>query len=618
MGNTLVDLLVGWSAGNGYAIVKDREDEIKQGKNFYLSALCQFSQASQFAVLIDKINNILPVHSFKGSVKVLCNVVPLLAMPATLFCAAVKQGDYNDLAERYNSFRFSFVKCPNKLGERSVALFNFLSEHTGDILRGAMFAASLGLIILGQAAYGGAVIAALAYETIDRMGLVPRRISLFIEIYMPTLSLAGMLIGGTALVRLMSAFMLPTQIDLSVSTWLHQKVDSAVRSIIRLEGPSLKEIDAPVIVKREMTYQEIMEILDGVSDHYEINPSHCSKPLPDLKDLPTDFDFDKYLVHFEGIDWSSKYADIKNKMKDDDRFIDFLFKNYPKIKKEDLRNNIEKYILELAAKAHLSSEEYAKRWMKEQMVQLVSLIKGETRIKGLQQDLDEAIGDCARILPHLSSLNPLNRHEEVELEDALMKLAIEGGDYCSRGIKRACNELLRGILQSEFHQAGREEDPIREFERRINQSLQNQRHRIIQSKHQEQAEKMKMPAVLSNDTHGFDIFRLYSLGFYPLTPNERYRIGFAELSFWEFYSIYRAEMIQRYRKELDLAVKDVGEAHFGIYIRQIINENPLLSNQQKEEILEAFTHGKWTTEETLERFHRLLFVRLGVLRKRKA
>jgi hypothetical protein len=53
-------------------------------------------------------------------------------------------------------------------------------------------------------------------------------------------------------------------------------------------------------------------------------------------------------------------------------------------------------------------------------------------------------------------------------------------------------------------------------------------------------------------------------------------------------------------------------------ILQIINGNTLLSDQEKQEILEKFTscnNDQWSYDETLARFRRLLFIRLGVLMK---
>lgn len=584
MPNLILNGFVGLSVGNGYAIVKDREDDIRQGGNYYLSGMCQFSQACQWTVLVHKINHAFAAHAFKGMVDLLCNIVPLVLFPITQFWAAVKQGDY-PLAQRY-----------------SVILskgFSFLAVHAGDMIRIAMVVSSLALMALGQVAYGGAVLVALAYEAVDRMGFVPRKISLFMETYMPTLSLVGNLIGGTVIVRLASAFMLPTHIHLAVSTWLLHKVDRVVRLIFRLPGPLLSDFDGPVEVKKEMTRDEIIEVLNSKEDAYVINPAHCSKPV-EVK-LPNCFEFDQFLILFDKIEWVSKKDLLEKKLKDDDRFIDFFLKNHPQETKEVLKENIGKL-----PGAFLTG------WIREQLQQFVSLLNGEKRVMGLQQDLEHAIDDCSKILPYLLHL-PKN---SIELEDALLKLAIEGGDYCGRGIKRVSNEVLRGILQNDIWENIDKINPTPDFERKLQQSLQNQRMKIMQRIHLEQARKLKIPDFLSHDTYGFDLYRLYfSLGFYPLSPNERYRIGFSELLFWEIYSSYRVQMLEEYRHSVDDALKDVLERErdgdkkeiLKSYVKAIITENPRLSDADRQEILALYAKDPAP-------FRRLLFVRLGVFK----
>ena len=77
-------------------------------------------------------------------------------------------------------------------------------------------------------------------------------------------------------------------------------------------------------------------------------------------------------------------------------------------------------------------------------------------------------------------------------------------------------------------------------------------------------------------------------------------------------------MYQEYLENLDQAVES--DSNFTNYIRQVIMENSKLSDEQKDLILEKYTeanHGKWTVKETNKRFHRLMFVMLGVLSEKK-
>ena len=196
MNQNFIDGIVGWSAGYVYSNEKNREDEVKQGKNYYLGALTFSAQLSQFAVLISKINQTLPQHGYSTPVRILCNVGPILSVPAFLFFASVKQGEYENIAHWFNGTKYAYVKLPEKLSGRTVTFLSFFAEHSGNMIRVAVVAASVSLIALGSTVYGAAVLTALTYEVVDTLGFVPRRISLFMEIYMPTVSLIGMTLRG--------------------------------------------------------------------------------------------------------------------------------------------------------------------------------------------------------------------------------------------------------------------------------------------------------------------------------------------------------------------------------------------------------------------------------------
>lgn len=613
-GNSMyyIDSLVGWSIAYNYTQVKNKEDEIKQGKNFYLSSTCLTAQLAQLGVLISKINETLPEHPLKNSIKVLCSVGPLLAFPGFLFCAAVKQGDYENLSKWYNQSNYNYIKLPKSLEGRTVSVFSFFAEHSGDLMRIAMIGSSIALIALGKRAYGAAILTAMAYQCIDQMGFIPRRISLFMERYIPTISIVGSLIGGTIFVRVIAVMVLATKINTSLTKYIHQKVDDFIRLFFTIEGPRLTEIDAPVVKREEMTFDEIMHIIDSHSWDYKLNPAHCNQSTMNLDDFPEDHDFEKYLTLFDTIDWKSKYTLVRNKLKDDDRFIDFLFEKYPEVNKDDLANDVEDYIQQLALKEGITAEEYTANWLREQCVQLTAVLRGEKRVKGSQQDLDEAIHVSAILLPYLLSLE-----NEIELEDHLLKLAVEAGDYCGRGIKRAANELFWSVMQKGIEQEDESDDPVKNYEMKMNQTLQNKRYELIQGYYKAFLEQLNVPDVVTQDIHGFDIYRIFfSLGFFPLTQFERNRLSVLEIATWELYTPHRTSLQDVYHNALDNVIQETGEAEFGIYMLQMISQNELLSDKEKEEILEKFTeqnNGTWSPEETIEHFHRLLLVRLGVL-----
>ena len=161
----------------------------------------------------------------------------------------------------------------------------------------------------------------------------------------------------------------------------------------------MTEIDAPLVEKKKMTYDEINKILESSIYDFEINPAHCSHPLIDLEHLPKDNDFNKFLDLFDAIDWEANYQLVQKKLNDDEGFIIFLLENFPGKKKDDIQGDVERYIEELASKKGVSKERFASDWMRQQLVSFVEALQGKKRIKGLQQDLDEAIKDSAILLP---------------------------------------------------------------------------------------------------------------------------------------------------------------------------------------------------------------------------
>ncbi len=609
----------GWSLGHQYTFYKKKEDEIKQGKNYYISTLLIFTQLSLLGANVSKLQDVLPNHPYKQRIKIVCNIGPFIAFPFTLFSALVKHGHYETFAEKYNQSPCSYIPLPKKLPSQWISFFNFFAEHTGDLLKGAMLCTSIAQIIFGNAAYGGAALSAFLYQFLDKdMQWIPHEMSSFVEVNTRLISELGTLLYGTILNRLIIGLVLLNSPCLHVKKFQHL-VDNIYRFFISVEGPTLKEIDNGLIEKKDLSFTEIAGILEAKEWDFEINPVHCNQPAIDLNKLPKDTQFHKLLDLFDAFDWKSKYSIVKGKLKDDERFIHFLTSHFKNKSPEELSKNIDTYINILASEALLSKEEYAAQWLREQMVSFVDILDKKRPFKGLLEDLDEAILYASVLLPFLQSFkkdsSPI---KQMECEDALLKLACEGGDYCARGIRRAANELLMNLLQNDLDK--HTSDPMKNYEDGLLQACQNKRNLILQSIYQDMMKKAKVPGTVYQDTHSFDMYRLYfSLGFFPLIPSERKQIGLIELLVWENWGKIREELYETYSEELENVVHEAGEIHFGNYLNELIQQNSLLSEDQKESLIETFTfrnNGYWTYEKTLEKFHRFVLIHLGVLRKK--
>lgn len=629
------DLTVGWSIGYNYITAKKKEDEVKQGKNYYLASFCQATQISSLSSVVSPFANCIPFAPLRISTQICNEVVPFCSLAVCPTLAAVKQGHYETgikIIDSLVSERLSFLskQLPKKLDDKTITLCGYLAEHIGDFVRLGMIAGAVALPIIGNTYLAGAMLAPVAFQAIESRNWVPRKISLFMESYMPTISSIGLLLGGNIVTQVGTAASLATYFPV-LNQSFHRKLDDLSHHYVNLEGPKLEEIDAPVKEKKEMTFEEINQILDCDDSAYEINPAHCSKFAKGLINLDEDRDFDKFISLFDKVPWEQKYTTVRNKFRDDDRFLDFLRTKFPR--KDDIEQKFEDYILDLATKEGISKEKFLANQLREQMTTLVKILKGEEQVKGTQQDLDEAIVNCSQILFYFSML--INK---VELEDILLKLAVEGGDYCARGIKRTAIEIVDGIIQQDSKS---DEDPITTYENKILQALQRMRKKILSVKYQKFIEVMvrlvkegpsakidknqlttdSHAVAISQDIHTMDEYgKCFFLGFYPLTERERNAYGLADILMWGSpihpYRIIRKEMYQQYQQNLDDAVKEIGDIYFANYLQKIINTNKNLKSDQKEAILDKFINNndwKWKAEQTKHRFQRLMFVMLGVL-----
>lgn len=118
-----------------------------------------------------------------------------------------------------------------------------------------------------------------------------------------------------------------------------------------------------------------------------------------------------------------------------------------------------------------------------------------------------------------------------------------------------------------------------------------------------------------------DLYRSsLTLGFYPMSENERNSLGINELMLWSSYGSILQEMYGIYHSQMDECFAEVGEIHFANYLQQAFNSNPSLSEEQRDVLLDLFTEcngGKWSIYRTKENFYRLFFVMQGILRKQR-
>jgi len=265
--------------------------------------------------------------------------------------------------------------------------------------------------------------------------------------------------------------------------------------------------------------------------------------------------------------------------------------------------------------AERGREVYAANWVRLNMKLMVEVLKGNRYATSPREDLDDAMSHSAQILARMDALDLLDR------ENVLLKLAIEGGNYCCRAIKRASREIYHETIvpQEGLHLEALENfDPLQAYETRIRQALENERFRLIQEKyHTVVGGSPIVPKAVSKDVHGFDSYSpSLSIGFYPSTKQERDNLPTLTVPVWTYYDRHRKSMYFKYRKRLDEIVTGMREESYCFdFIRRNLAH---LSEEESAAVIDKYIGKHWDVEETNSRFHRLLFVMLGALQKSKA
>jgi hypothetical protein len=630
-----LEAFFGLSLGYNFALSLKKEAEVKQGKNEYQASAYQIQNVFSVSALASRIIAEIPYSPLRTGMTVGNILMPVAGIVLCPASAMIKQGHYENGVRCFDALVEPYCPqakgvLPEQINERKVKIFSFFAENVTTMTSVGLLAGTVALPFLGFGPLAAGILLPVAFEAMSSANLVPTSITAAVEKYMPTVSNASMLVGGGIFSQAFAAAALASGIP-GVSDYVQKKIEKIVFKSLTLEGPSLEEIDAPWEEQNHLSFEEIDYILNNHDpDLYEINPTHCSKQAYISVDVPENRDFKIFNSLFETINWVERYCVIKPAFRDDDRFLDEMAKKF-RIKKEDVQKDFEIYLDKLAVEADCNQEEFLARQLQEQMNSLVMILCGEKAAKGFQHDLQDGMDACSKILAYLLDKPSDSHTAHIEFEDILIKLAIEGGDYCARGIKRTAMEIVSGIIIQGLYAL---KDPQKDYELKIRQHLQLSRQQIMQSVYQKMIEVMVRLAkegdgvwvsqraqttdvhavAIAQDVHTMDLYRQYlSLGFCPLTTNERNQFGVSDFATWSMYRPIRKEMYLTYQLTLDGGIREEGELYFCNYFRQKISELPLLTMDQQETLIEKLTDCI-EGEKTLKSFHRLFFVMQGILK----
>ncbi len=262
-------------------------------------------------------------------------------------------------------------KIPTKLHRLSVQAFELVNKHISDVIRIALLVSSAIFLFFGHTYMAAGAILAVSYEYLDHdLGVIPKKVSLFIEKRIALISMMGLLITGSPTSQIMAGATLLLNIP-SVGLWAHHKIANMVRSLLIgfkqqllkwfikepnsplfkdlmkiLENyPKLEECDVPLIPQKNLSAVKIRAILDGDQNHYSLNPAFLTKNFEPQLQLAKNANFTELNRLWEemGRRWlePNTYDRLFKRLIDDQRFICFVQQKFPEAKRfffEDKRD----------------------------------------------------------------------------------------------------------------------------------------------------------------------------------------------------------------------------------------------------------------------------------------
>lgn len=598
----IVDVLTGWSTGCIFMRSLAYEEEVKQGGDYYYGAVANFDQALSLAFVGNTLLNSYPKSPWNKFNRRILIATTVLSLPVFLAAAMVYHEDYEGFKDKWNHRLGRVLRLPEVCPTWADKVSIFLAEKSSFIMHNAMVISSLWMILKGGTAYSAGVILALA---------TCRRVHFFAEEFMPAFARVVTLATTTGKTRLL--YLGLTLLDLSscANRQVHYAVDRICHKIFKWTGPTLAELDTPYYPRKDLPYEEICRVLENHSQ-CELNPPHFGYCVVSNVKLPEDNSFADFATLFKNVDWCAHYSQITMKLKGDNRFLLFLKKQFPAVKKKTFQKDVHTYISQLALQ--MTPQEFIRDYLCNEMGRLTRLfLKLEDGV-GSKHHLEEAIPIAAKILHHLKQIQG-DPERKVEFEDALLELAIAGG-YCNEEIKLTCRDLSSRLFQSAMPQ-----DFSEQYEHQLLQALVGERLRIRESVYERIRETLAtcLPESLQFSVHTAELASNgTTLGVIPLSPSQRNAIGLASLVGWEVNHWVREEMYEDYENNLTDVIETLTPAAFGVYIPNLIEQNPTLTREQKETLVDLFSnpyseHLAWDSIETEYRFKILMLVMLGVL-----
>lgn len=618
------------------------EEEIAQGADPTLAAPSQAGGAMMALSVGQMVYEVITEETPSFLTKTALNITSMCLVPITFVLGTIRNGKYEALAGWWNQRVYSWLQVPSSLGERTVSVLSFVGKHLSKLTQLAFFVEITCLAVFGHIAVAVAAGVPLIYKVIDsNLGLVPRKLSLFIERTMPLIANTCLLFSGDILLTILSTCKLAMGIEGTFGRHkLQHMVDKVARSVIPRPGRySLEQCDAPLASQQNPSADEIRRLLLLRENHVKVNPGHFTKEAISLDSLPSDENFEKLLSFFDQVDWTEHYDLMLRKLRYDNQFRRLLRENFGTF--DHTAEGIDNCVRQLAGRSRprCTKEEYLQRHLRHKVDVLVNVLLGQRRVAGSQQQLDDAIKHFTKIVGHLEHLRTAGVN--IDFVDMLLEISVNAGDYCADGILRTSADLVSTIVRQVARERAREagEENPDGLTAKAYQVLVDARQRGLQAGLQALTQTLGIDQTQEAASNHLmrDFTKLFGFGFVPESSFFRnWEVGMELIIMWEYFAnrsfarsensvlagatrgVSRNTIIVEYERnimqEMELGFQE-GELY--ALLSALIDNNTSLSEEEKEALLAKIggyseTERMPNREETL----RALLVMLGVYQVR--
>ena len=492
----------GIANGANLSVFKHRENTVKQGKNYILSVIPKTAQA-YFALNV--VSDMAKTLTNRVKLVAVSTVVLSIAsLGLNVLAAIYKHNYYKFLVEKIHSTTgFKLSDKPSPLMGR---VYDFVAEHSGDLCQIVAVVCSVAQFILGQQKEAISTMLFLGLGFIDRQGYLPARVSGFYNQYIPIIgSLAGVVVGSP-LTKIICTIDVVCRVAIPVFSYFQKIFDGIFHGRManrELHYPTLKEVEpsaeAPATML-SLTKKQILEF--NPESHLYVNPSHAQRS-PSLNLNVGDVKVNALLTLFDGYKWDDISSVLEKKVLDDERWKNGVAKLDENAKKvvtayADAKEAWKQYVTQWAEKNLTYDKETTKypqlesmalknplwatqesdpalikikkeiseaqvplkpivfKWAREQLVYFVDNINLDktpvgdlTGFSEIQLQAKVAVKYMQKIHADSQDSNKSaaeRKAAELQVQDMLLKLAIEGGDYCVQGISGAVRETFDTVI----------------------------------------------------------------------------------------------------------------------------------------------------------------------------